>query len=184
MVFQCTDGPRNAALDAMETSLGLSPILTVRTGLPPVSGAAAATGTVLATITLPADWMAPASGGQKLGNMAGWADNSADATGRAGHYRITGSSQVFQGLCSDPHQFSKVVAVGDQVHNVGNTYRATVGGTTGAASAPVHTSGTAADGTVTWQFVQNFTDMTIDNASLNLGQQFTVTAYQLNITGA
>ena len=183
MVFQCTDAPRNAALDAMETSLGVSPTLTIRSGVPPVTAGAAATGTVLATIALPADWMAAASAGQKL-ILGSWVDSAADATGRAGHYRITGGANVFQGLCSDPHQFSTVYAVGDQVHNGTNIYRATVAGTTGAASAPVHTTGTAADGTVTWQFVQASTDMTIDNASLNLGQQFSVTGYQLNIGGA
>jgi hypothetical protein len=53
----------------------------------PANCAAAITGTVLATINLPSDWMAAASGGSKA--MSGtWQDASADATGTADFWRL------------------------------------------------------------------------------------------------
>lgn len=108
----------------------------------------------------------------------------ADATGVATYYRITGSAQVWQGLCSDPWQGSKLFPAGAQVHNGGNTYRATVGGTSAASGGPIGTSGSITDGGVTWAYVQAGTDMAIDNASLNAGQQFTVTSCTLTQGGA
>jgi len=87
MPFQFSTAARNAALDAIETTIGTAPTLTIRTGTVPGNCAAARTGTVLATITLPSDWMAAASGGSKA--LAGtWQDAAADATGTAGHFSI------------------------------------------------------------------------------------------------
>ena len=48
-MFQFTDGAQNGALDAMKTSIGRAPTMTLRTGgAPPVNAAAVATGVVLA----------------------------------------------------------------------------------------------------------------------------------------
>lgn len=78
---------RNARLDALETAIGPDAVLKIRSGAKPTACADADAGTPLATINLPSDWMANASGGQKA--MSGtWADNSADATGTAGHFRV------------------------------------------------------------------------------------------------
>ena len=65
MTFQFSTAARNASLDAIETAIGPSPILRIRTGAPPTNAAAARSGTVLATMNLPADFMAAASGGSK-----------------------------------------------------------------------------------------------------------------------
>lgn len=93
MAVQLSVAVRNARLDAIETTIGTAPILTIRTGAPPANCAAANSGTVLATLTLPSDWMAAASGGTKA--LAGtWQDTSADATGTAAHYRIHDSTGV------------------------------------------------------------------------------------------
>lgn len=90
MTLQYSVAVRNARLDAIETTIGTSPILEIRSGPPPANCAAADTGTVLATLNLPSDWMAPAENGVK--QMAGiWQDLSADATGQAGHFRIKDS---------------------------------------------------------------------------------------------
>lgn len=69
---------RNARLDAIETAIGTSAILKIRTGSPPANCAASDTGTVLATVNLPSDWMAAAANGSK--DLSGtWQDSSADA---------------------------------------------------------------------------------------------------------
>jgi hypothetical protein len=84
MAFQFSTDVRNAALDQIETTISTSPTLEIRSGSVP----AASTGTVLATIVLPSDWLTAASGGSKT--ISGtWQDASADATGTAGHFRIS-----------------------------------------------------------------------------------------------
>jgi len=77
----------NARLDAIETAIGTAPILKIRTGAAPANCAAADAGSVLATLTLPSDWMAAAASGQKA-KSGTWQDTSADATGTAAHFRI------------------------------------------------------------------------------------------------
>ncbi|WP_149589839.1 hypothetical protein [Tabrizicola flagellatus] len=87
MAFQFSTAARNAALDAIETAIGPAPTLELRTGAPPANCAAADSGSVLATMTLPSDWLAAASGGTK--ELAGtWQDSAADAAGTVGHFRI------------------------------------------------------------------------------------------------
>lgn len=77
-------------LDAIETAIGVSAVLKIRTGAAPANVATADSGTVLATLSLPSDWMAAASGGSKA--LSGsWTDASADATGTAAHFRIYAS---------------------------------------------------------------------------------------------
>lgn len=90
---------RNATLDAIETTIGASAILRIRSGAVPTNIGDADAGTVLATINLPADWMAAAASGTK-GLTGTWTDASADATGTAGHWRIyasDGTTQHMQG---------------------------------------------------------------------------------------
>jgi hypothetical protein len=82
---------RNARLDQIEATVGTAPILTIRTGAQPTDCAAANSGTVLATITLPSDWLAAASGGTKA-KSGTWQDPSADNTGTAAHWRLHDSS--------------------------------------------------------------------------------------------
>ena len=91
MAIQLSVAVRNARLDAVETTIGPSAILRIRSGAAPASCAAADTGTVLATITVPADWAAAASGGSKAYTPT-WQDASADATGTAGHFRLYDSA--------------------------------------------------------------------------------------------
>lgn len=87
MAIQLSVAVRNARLDAIETAIGTSPTLEIRSGSPPANCAAADSGTVLATMVLPSDWMAAAASGAKA--LAGtWQEASADATGTAGHFRL------------------------------------------------------------------------------------------------
>lgn len=99
MAIQLSTTVRNARLDSIETTVGTSAVLRIRSGSPPANCGAADTGTVLATITCPSDWMAAASGGQKA-KSGTWEDLSADATGTAGHFRVydsTGTTCHMQG---------------------------------------------------------------------------------------
>jgi hypothetical protein len=91
MAIQLSVAVRNARLDAIETAIGVSAILRIRTGAQPASCATADAGTVLATVTLPSDWMSAAAAGSKA-LLGSWVDSSADATGTAGHYRIYDSA--------------------------------------------------------------------------------------------
>jgi hypothetical protein len=90
MALQFSDAVRNALLDAIETAIGTSAVLKIRTGAAPANSGAADSGTVLATLSLPSDWMAAASGGSKA-KSGTWQDASADATGTAAHFRLYAS---------------------------------------------------------------------------------------------
>jgi len=90
MALQYSDAVRNAQLDALETTIGTSAVLKIRTGAQPSTVATADSGTVLASLTLPSDWMAAASGGTKA-KSGTWQDASADNTGTAAHWRLYAS---------------------------------------------------------------------------------------------
>lgn len=135
MSYQFSTAARNASLDAVEATIGTSAILRIRTGSAPANCGTADSGTVIATLTLPSDWLANAASGAKA--MSGtWQDLSADAAGTAGHFRIydsAGTTCHIQGTC-------------------------TITGSGG--------------------------DMTIDNPTLTLGQQFSVTSFSITAGGA
>ena len=123
MAFQLSVATRNATLQALETEIGTSPILTVSTGTPPTNCASANTGTVLATMILPSDWLGTPSAGNI--NISGsWQDLSADASGTAGYFRLfdsTGTTCHMQGTISasggsgDMQLDNTNIAVGQQI---------------------------------------------------------------------
>lgn len=123
MAIQHSEAVRNARLDAIETTVGTAPILRIRSGAKPANCAAARSGTILASLTLPSDWLANASGGAK--NKSGaWQDLSADASGTAGHYEImdsTGTTCHEQGTVTatggggDMTIDNTVIAAGQQI---------------------------------------------------------------------
>ena len=82
----------NAQLDAIESTIGASAVLKIynNAGGVPANVAAARLGSVLATLNLPADWMAAASGGAKA-KSGTWQDASADGTGTALYFTIFAS---------------------------------------------------------------------------------------------
>lgn len=123
MTVQIADALANAMLDAWETAIGITPILRIRTGAPPANVAAASSGTVLATINLPSDWMAAASARSKA-MLGTWQDTSADAAGTAGHYEIVasnGTTRMEQGTVTatggggDMTIDNTVIAAGQQI---------------------------------------------------------------------
>ena len=97
MAVQLSVAVRNARLDSIETSIGTSAVLKIRSGAQPATCATADSGTVLATLNLPTDWMAAASSGSKA-ILGTWQDLSADATGTAGHFRIYDSGGTVCGI--------------------------------------------------------------------------------------
>lgn len=90
MALQYSVAVRNAQLNAVEATVSTAPLLRIRTGAPPANCAAARTGTILCTITLPSDWMAAASSGSvaKSGTWSG----TAGASNTAAHFEIMDSA--------------------------------------------------------------------------------------------
>jgi hypothetical protein len=110
MAFQFSVAARNAALDAIETTISTAPTLELRTGAAPADCATAASGTLLASMTLPSDWMNAASSGTKT-LLGTWQDASADAAGTAGHFRIKqGATCHVQGTVT-----STLIGTGDML---------------------------------------------------------------------
>lgn len=93
MAIQLSAAVRNARLDAIETAIGTAPKLLLYTGAAPANCAAAATGTLLATLTLPSDWEAAASAGSKAIANGPWS-GTASAAGTAGYFRIMDSTST------------------------------------------------------------------------------------------
>ncbi len=132
MAFQFSTTARNASLDAIETTVGTTPTLEIRTGAAPASCSAADTGTLLASMTLPADWAAAAATGSKT-LLGTWQDAAADAAGTAGHFRLKqGAVCHIQGSISatggggDMTMDNTSIAVGQQV--TVNVFTLTAGG--------------------------------------------------------
>lgn len=90
MAIQFSEAVANAMLDQVETTVGTTPTLTIFSGSMPANCAAADSGTALAIITLPSDWMAAAASGSKA-KSGTWQDTSADNSGTAGYYRLKAS---------------------------------------------------------------------------------------------
>lgn len=90
MTIQLGTTLRNNMIGQYETTVGTSPKLQLRSGAQPANCAAADSGTLLAELTLPADWMGAASAGAVA--LAGsWAGTGA-AAGTIAHYRLKDSA--------------------------------------------------------------------------------------------
>lgn len=91
---------RNAILDTYESTIGASPYLQLFSGTIPADCAAADTGTLLAEIPCPADWMAAASSGQKI-QAGAWSSTGLAAAGSGTnitHYRLKNNAKA---VCHD-----------------------------------------------------------------------------------
>lgn len=124
MAFQLSVDARNATLSAIETEVGVNPIMTISSGAVPSDCAQANTGTVLATMVLPNDWLSdPTNGNISLSGT--WQDLSADASGTAGYFRLhnnDGSVCHMQGTVTatgsggDMQLDNTNIAVGQQIN--------------------------------------------------------------------
>lgn len=100
MAVQLSVTVRNARLDQLETTIGTTPHLIVRSGAQPADCATADSGSVIINLTLPSDWLAAASSGSKA--KAGTWSGTATGTFTAGHFRIketTDTTCHLQGSC-------------------------------------------------------------------------------------
>lgn len=178
--MQLSVAARNARLDAIETVLGASALLRIYTGAMPANCAAAATGTLLAEIPLPADYMAAASGGSKA-KAGTWEDTAANASGYAGYYRFYdsgGTACDIQDLVSQTWVASTAYVLIQQSNNGGNTYKVTTAGTSAGSGGPTGTGTGISDGSVVWDYVGPV-GMIVDNTNFAVGQDFLVTGYTL-----
>jgi hypothetical protein len=87
VALQYSTALRDAQMNQIETIIGVTATLEIRTLAPPANCAAADVGAALAIITLPADWLTASSGGA-VSKVGTWTDASADSTGTAAHFRI------------------------------------------------------------------------------------------------
>lgn len=119
-------------LDLVESVIGASPLLRIFSGALPANCAAADSGTLLATLTLPSDWMNAASGTTKtlLGTWSGTASGGAGATPT--HFRIWNAGATVcgaQGTCgiNVPLTTNSLTAANSNVLNFASTTGVVVG---------------------------------------------------------
>ena len=81
----------NALLNAIEATIGTGAVVKWRTGAPPTNITDADSGTVVATFTLPSDWMADAASGVKAETGTWTCTGAAVPGGTVGHFRVYAS---------------------------------------------------------------------------------------------
>ena len=120
MALQYSPTVRDAKLDVVESTITTAPTLAMFTGAAPANTGEANSGTLIASMALPSDWMAAASGGTKA-KSGTWQDTSADASGTIGYFRIyaSGGACHIQGTCAnsgaDMNLDNNVVNAGQQI---------------------------------------------------------------------
>lgn len=191
MTVQNSVSVRNAMLDAIESTTGVSAKLMMYTGSQPANCAAAASGTLLLTMTLPSDWMNAASSGTKT--LLGSWSAAASASGTAAHYRITdnaGTTCHEQGNVYQQVQIATnaLTAANGNVLNFASTTGVVAGmnvsgtGVPAGASVVAVTSTTVTISATSTAGVSSATtitfngDITLDNTNIASGQTVTITA--------
>lgn len=106
MAVQLGTTLRNNMLNQYESTLGTTPKLILRSGAQPASCATADSGTFLAILTLPSDWLNAASSGSVtlLGTWSG----TGSAAGTAAHYRLKDSSATSTNDTGTTHEQGSV----------------------------------------------------------------------------
>lgn len=187
MALNLSTTVRNARLDTVESTIGTSARLKIRSGTKPAACATADAGTVLADLTLPSDWMAGASGGTKA-KSGTWQDASADATGYAGHWRLyasDGTTCHAQGPTGQTWAAATAYSIGHRVINDSKVYVCVTNGTSAGSGGPTGTGTNITDNTAAWDYVEDSVGvMELNNTSLASGQQFTVNTFTLTEANA
>ena len=125
MTKQYSTTLRDAWLDTYESTIGTSPKLRVCTGSPPATCATAQSGTQLAELTLPSDWMgAPSSGTSAL---AGTWSGTVSTSGTAGYYRILSSGGTVHEQGAVTQAFTLTTSASTAANSNTLTFTATTG---------------------------------------------------------
>jgi hypothetical protein len=126
MALQFSVALRNARLNVIESTIGTTPKLYLRTGAVPANAAAADSGTLIATIDLPSDWAGAASAGAvALINLP--VSATAAAAGVIAHFRIkdsTGATTHIQGTVTETGGGGDLIVDNDTVE-IGQTIQLT-----------------------------------------------------------
>lgn len=185
MALQLSTSVRNARLNAIFATIGASAKLMLYTGAPPANCAAAAIGTLLGTLTLPATEENAAANGQSTIASAWSGTISYAGGGTIGYLRIMDSAQATTHLqCSVSYnapawQASTAVVAGQKVSNGGAVYNCTAGGNTASTGGPTGTASSITDGTATWAYVGAVGDMLIDNPVVASNQTININTFTL-----
>lgn len=130
MAIQYSVSVRNAKLDAIETSISTAPLMALFSGSIPANTTTANSGTIIAQMTLPTNWLADANDGV-ISKSGTWQDTSADNSGTIGYFRIYSANGLcqMQGNCAnsgaDMNFDNNVVTAGQQITI--NTFDITAG---------------------------------------------------------
>lgn len=95
MTIQLSDTIRDSRNDTIESTIGTSAKLQLRTGAQPADCETANSGTLLCTLSLPSDWMGASSNGVKA--KAGTWTGTVTAAGTAAHYRLFNNAETVCG---------------------------------------------------------------------------------------
>lgn len=196
MTMQLSTAIRNAQANQFEGIIGATAKLQLRTGAKPANCAAANSGTLLAELTLPADWMGAGASG--VASLAGSWAGTAVAAGVAGHFRFFDNAGSTCGMQGDVQQqvalvtnaltavngnvlnFASTtgVAVGMKVSGTGvlaGTYVVALTGTTVTLSQ-TSTAGVANGATITFDG-----DISLNNTTIANGQDVSISAFTYTI---
>jgi hypothetical protein len=116
MAFQYSVAVRTAKLDTIEVTIGTGALLKIFSGANAANCAGADPSGLLATLTLPTDWMANASAGAKA-KLGTWSGTGSGA-GTAASWRIYDSGSAachIQGNTSDMTFDNTSIAIGQTI---------------------------------------------------------------------
>lgn len=183
--FQKSDTIANGQLALYESTIGTSPIFRLRNGTKPANCAASRAGTILASATLPSDWMANPSS-RVVAKTGTWEDTAADNSGWATHWEImdsTGTTCHLQGLVSQAWQASTAYVLNQQVNINSRVYKCTTAGTSASSGGPSGTGTGISDGSCVWDYVGP-ESMVMTNTNIASGQDVLVSTFGITAGNA
>ena len=111
MALRISTGLRNTLLDSGIQSVFNSGILDIYSGSQPAAANDVPSGTLLASITLPADAFAAAGSGA-VAKSGTWSDSSANNTGTAGWFRLKTSADTGASSTTEARMDGSITATG------------------------------------------------------------------------